>query len=1733
MKITRLLPLAAAFAVAPLSAQLSYPFPQMVPDEFMEPGFHESVNRDTFPAAMRSAITSFSRMINDADANALFEQRTFTGSRVFQGEGSFSTQTLNYEIMYPHPDAVPPPGGFPLVFTTYGRGRLAEAMALDAYREHYPAYVVAFLHGERPGPLHAPPVYLDYAFLFIELFEWLFDEYNIDTDRVYGSGWSRGGSSMTILSHAYAQRPEYDGIPLITAAVPSAGGFQDLLDNAVESIKDVKWFSLQGANDSNSNPRGSLFAFDQLEKAGALDNIFWWVENTGHSPHSLGWNIHEAVEWMFAQTKADLRVRPDAVLDINLTDADVPLTFTANAAASTPNNGGTIAGYTWQLFKSQAAIADYSERPLHGWTLDTGFQGAPVIGTGASVTYTLDEPGTYWLRVIVEDDEGNRRAATQEIHARAVMPVAAFTFSRNHEATGRPIHFDASATTTPEYQATISTYAWSFGDGHTATGETVAHTFATAGTYDVQLTVTSSGGQTHSLTQTVTVTEQFPGYRYFRFVGLTTHQTYRTPETHLFGLRAGSRVFPEEPMTGNNSLGISLNASWNPQDTWRMFDQNPSTRWDGHNYHTPMTWDMDVGENQRFVPTGVNMRMAGGNHRWSDFDLRGSVDGETWDTLWERRRAVDGLMNTAGEEIEFSGVPFVEVTNLGEGPFLHGMVFDIQAHTRDLDNITEVAYFANGEFIGTGSATAPHTLTWEPPLPGDYTLTAEVTHNGGATRVVTHFPVSFYLERTDDLIPLPPYIEQQPASASAFEGGTVVLEAVAQGFPLITGYQWFKDGAMLFDNARITGSQSPILTIEDLRPSDAGAYTLHVTNDEGTTTTIPAMVEVVILPDLALFIDFGTNHTAPVGNWNSLNASASHTNLINFADGTVTPVVIDMITTGGSGIQTSGNNTAWGSRTVAPDWADANALDDRLWVDRNHSATLRFRNLNPNRTYTLEIASGFAGAGTNGNEPGIFRVMGADGIVEGFNAHSGESLGTQVHWTSRSPADGGNAPHAQEGWMIWNEVAPTAEGQIDVLLSTTSDSTARVSLNAARLMETVTSAPAPEITQQPQGLTISAGDSATFTVVASGEAPISYQWQKDGEPIVGADSATFTIPSAGVGDSGAYRVAVTNPNGTTLSAAAQLIVNGIVPTITEWPVASSLVFGQTLAQATLSGGSANVSGTFAFADPGLQPGVGTADQQVIFTPDDLFTYEPVQSTVAVTVEPASGSVTLSGLTVTYNGTPQAPTVTTDPAGLEVQLTFDGESTPPLNAGTYSVVATITDPNASGSTSGTFTIEPAAITVRAQDTGKFEGDPDPALDWMFLAGELFAGDSLSGALERAPGEAIGSYPIQQGTLAASANYILTFMPGTFTIMEASDAPWVLQAEFDDLNPGILRGQGGWSGNNDAAAQVIQDPEDEDNQVFRFAPGNNNSVGKDLTTAIETGEVATLFFRFYVPAGTARINQQIRLPGLTPIRVKWDSDPSDPVLSLFGEDMSGASQQKVEQTILRNTWHDFWMVIDNANGRYQIYLQGGDLGDQTLVTVGDMGTDPLAHPFQTGLIDALVFIGWSNGPMLFDDFYLAHGGENLTNPVALAPPGSGFGAWIDGFGDLPPEERSALANPAGDGLPNLLKYALDLDPALPAHGAERTVVGVLDDAGARVIELRVPEGLSRPDLHYILEISEDLAIWEPLAEAVGHTTFSAASGAPVSTVAREGEVVSVSLEATAPTRAFYRLTVTLLE
>ncbi|MBT7163288.1 MAG: hypothetical protein HN904_10945 [Victivallales bacterium] len=82
----------------------------------------------------------------------------------------------------------------------------------------------------------------------------------------------------------------------------------------------------------------------------------------------------------------------------------------------------------------------------------------------------------------------------------------------------------------------------------------------------------------------------------------------------------------------------------------------------------------------------------------------------------------------------------------------------------------------------------------------------------------------------------------------------------------------------------------------------------------------------------------------------------------------------------------------------------------------------------------------------------------------------------------------------------------------------------------------------PTIGTQPQPLTVMGGESATFTVAASGTATLTYQWQLAGTDIAGATGTTYTIAASQEADEGDYRCVVTNGVGSVASATAALTV---------------------------------------------------------------------------------------------------------------------------------------------------------------------------------------------------------------------------------------------------------------------------------------------------------------------------------------------------------------------------------------------------------------------------------------------------------------------------------------------------------------------------------------------------------------------------------------------------------------
>jgi LEA14-like dessication related protein len=83
----------------------------------------------------------------------------------------------------------------------------------------------------------------------------------------------------------------------------------------------------------------------------------------------------------------------------------------------------------------------------------------------------------------------------------------------------------------------------------------------------------------------------------------------------------------------------------------------------------------------------------------------------------------------------------------------------------------------------------------------------------------------------------------------------------------------------------------------------------------------------------------------------------------------------------------------------------------------------------------------------------------------------------------------------------------------------------------------------PAITTHPSAQTVSVGQTASFSVVATGSAPLSYQWQKNDVNISGATDSLYTTHTTIVPDSGSeYRVLVMNSEGSTTSIAATLTI---------------------------------------------------------------------------------------------------------------------------------------------------------------------------------------------------------------------------------------------------------------------------------------------------------------------------------------------------------------------------------------------------------------------------------------------------------------------------------------------------------------------------------------------------------------------------------------------------------------
>ncbi|HET8925075.1 MAG TPA: choice-of-anchor D domain-containing protein [Candidatus Acidoferrum sp.] len=223
---------------------------------------------------------------------------------------------------------------------------------------------------------------------------------------------------------------------------------------------------------------------------------------------------------------------------------------------------------------------------------------------------------------------------------------------------------------------------------------------------------------------------------------------------------------------------------------------------------------------------------------------------------------------------------------------------------------------------------------------------------------------------------------------------------------------------------------------------------------------------------------------------------------------------------------------------------------------------------------------------------------------------------------------------------------------------------------------------APTITTQPVNQTVTAGQTATFTVVAGGTAPLSYQWQKNGVNISGATASSYTTPVTATTDSGStFQAVVTNTAGTVTSSAATLTVNAapVAPTITTQPVNQTVTAGQTATFTVVAGGTAPLS--YQWQKNGVNISGATASSYT--TPVTATTDSG--STFAVVVTNTAGTVTSSAATLTVNPAPApAIQVTPNPVNFGSADVVGTTTTQPLiikNTGTATL--TITQISASG------------------------------------------------------------------------------------------------------------------------------------------------------------------------------------------------------------------------------------------------------------------------------------------------------------------------------------------------------------------------------------------------------------------------------------------------------------------
>jgi Leucine-rich repeat (LRR) protein len=449
-----------------------------------------------------------------------------------------------------------------------------------------------------------------------------------------------------------------------------------------------------------------------------------------------------------------------------------------------------------------------------------------------------------------------------------------------------------------------------------------------------------------------------------------------------------------------------------------------------------------------------------------------------------------------------------------------------------------------------------------------------------------------------------PLITAQPFSVTNVAGSNASFSVTAVGTQPLS-YQWQLNGLAL------SGATNSSLTLANLQPTDAGNYTVAITNTAGAATSAVAALTVWFLPVIS---------TPPANQTVAASASGSFSILA-----AANPAPAYQWRFNGANI--SGANGSAYTRTSAQ-CVDTGSFDVVL---TNAAGSI---------TSTVATLTVIA-------PPVITNGPVGQTVAEGQNANfiilAGNQCGGALSYQWRF--NGAPIAGAIATSYTRTDSQCADAGNFDVIVTTLAGS---ITSSVAGL----TVIALPVITNSPVGQTVAQGQNANFSVLAGNQCggALSYQWRFNGAPIAGAIATSYTRTNSQCADAGSFDVIVTTLAGSITSSVAGLTVIA-PPVITNGPVGQTIAQGQDANFSVLAGNQCGGGLAYQWRFNGLSiPGAT----------DPSYTRASSQCADAgnfdVLVTTLAGSITSSPAAVTVIA---PPTITTGPRS---QIVTQGQDT---------------------------------------------------------------------------------------------------------------------------------------------------------------------------------------------------------------------------------------------------------------------------------------------------------------------------------------------------------------------------------------------------------------------------------------------------------------------------------------